>query len=171
MFILLSIAFLAALFVITHICSGKIKFPSTWQSRLLALALLIIIITFPLASIPLHVFGQPSGPERWLGVWTGTLQFACMILGMFAKVVWDALETIGDNDPVKLNFRSLFKPALVSPIVFIAVLQTVNNGLSILFLCFAFQNGFFWQTILGKVAEQHGVTMKAVDSTTSSGGK
>jgi len=58
----------------------------------------------------------------------------------------------------KLEFQKwqLFKPILVSPLVFGAVYGGMDEKTPIIFLLiFAFQNGFFWQTIMNKQPPQN----------------
>jgi len=83
--------------------------------------------------------------------------FASMTLGMCAKAVWDAAESAQPRQPLRLNYRSMLVPVLVAPIVFISVIRAVGEGnLDALRLCFGFQNGFFWQTVLSRKARAAG---------------
>ncbi len=71
-----------------------------------------------------------------------------MLVGMSAKYLFDA---IGEGNKIKFEKWQLFKPMLVSPIVFSAVYGSIGENSPItLNLIFAFQNGFFWQTVLNK---------------------
>ena len=71
-----------------------------------------------------------------------------MIMGMAAKYLFDA---IGEKNKIHFEKWQLFKPMLVAPIVFVAFYATVNQESSFLMtIGFSFQNGFFWQTVLGE---------------------
>ena len=72
--------------------------------------------------------------------------FVAMILGMVAKTTFDSLTMA-----VPFEWRKFLIPLLVSPIVYGSVLQFTQNSSTdrILMLIFGFQNGFFWQDVLG----------------------
>ena len=79
--------------------------------------------------------------------------FAAVILGMGAKGVFDCLG----NRRVALRqyFTRTIRSFLVSPIVFLGMASggdfvIATTGSLMIFLCMAFQNGFFWQTVLVK---------------------
>lgn len=83
--------------------------------------------------------------------WVGVAYFVTMVLGMLAHTTWDAIsKRKAGKDPIFDRWLYL-RPALVAPIIFIAVLKLVG-GTSFDFaaLLLSFQNGFFWQTILSK---------------------
>ncbi len=73
--------------------------------------------------------------------------FLLMLAGMMAKGLYDGL---GQKENAPFDKRRILRPLLVSPIVF----GTVYGGIgeyaasSMLLWIFAFQNGFFWQTVL-----------------------
>jgi len=81
--------------------------------------------------------------------------FACMILGMLAKILFD---TLTDKKSVqwKIRARAAALPILISPIVFLGIMQAANADQALTlasFLavaCSAFQNGFFWHAILDR---------------------
>jgi hypothetical protein len=69
--------------------------------------------------------------------------FLAMVCGTFANYFW----VHGFMTPIDVD--GLWKPLLVSPIVFLPVYTAVTRqprGLIPILL--AFQNGFFWQTVL-----------------------
>jgi len=81
--------------------------------------------------------------------------FVCMVLGMGAKIFFDTLvDQKGLN--VKARIRAGLLPILVSPIVFLGIMQgadatsaaTLTSFIAV--ACTAFQNGFFWHTILDR---------------------
>ena len=73
--------------------------------------------------------------------------YLIMLLGMAAKYMYDWL---GKEKRTSFSFRSFARPFFVSPIVFAAVYGSMEEytGAIFLLLIFAFQNGFFWQTVL-----------------------
>ncbi len=74
---------------------------------------------------------------------------ACMVGGMLAKYVWDATATGSFGSP---SLVELLRPLLVSPIVFGAVWAAAKEQPpNVLVYVTAFQNGFFWQTIFGRI--------------------
>jgi hypothetical protein len=83
--------------------------------------------------------------------WVGVVYFISMVTGMFAHTTWDAInKRKAGKDPVFDRWVYL-RPALVAPIVFIAVLKLVGgSSFDFAALLLSFQNGFFWQTVLSK---------------------
>jgi hypothetical protein len=72
-----------------------------------------------------------------------------MLVGMASKYLFDAIGE-GGRRP-RINKWQLFRPMLVSPIVFGAVYGSIGEDTALLLnLIFAFQNGFFWQTVLNR---------------------
>ncbi|GAK61686.1 hypothetical protein U27_01587 [Candidatus Vecturithrix granuli] len=55
------------------------------------------------------------------------------------------------NRKIEFQKWQLFKPILVSPLVFGVIYGSMDENMPIiLLLIFAFQNGFFWQTVMNK---------------------
>jgi hypothetical protein len=80
---------------------------------------------------------------------TALAYFAAVVAGMLAQTVWDALQKRQPNQAPAFDKWEFVKPGLVAPIVFIAVYQTISEpAFKVVTLLFAFQNGFFWQTVL-----------------------
>jgi hypothetical protein len=76
-----------------------------------------------------------------------------MLLGMASKYLYDA---IGEKNRKKIKFNKwqFLKPFFVSPMIFAAVYSTIPESTStFLLLIFAYQNGFFWHTVLYKSHE------------------
>jgi len=83
--------------------------------------------------------------------WIEVGLFFSMLVGMAAKYFYDAVDAMGRRKKISFYKWQFFKPMLVSPIVFGTVYANIQqNTSSILLLIFAFQNGFFWQTVLNK---------------------
>lgn len=78
--------------------------------------------------------------------------FLAMIIGMVAKVLFDIIEA-WDKKKIKQHIQRGLIALVVSPIVFLMLIQSAEFGMKgqksfIILLLFAFQNGFFWQTIV-----------------------
>ena len=81
--------------------------------------------------------------------------FACMVLGMLAKIFFDTL-----TGQKQVNWRARARagvlPILVSPIVFLGIMQAADATAAatlasfIAVSCTAFQNGFFWHAVLDR---------------------
>jgi hypothetical protein len=79
--------------------------------------------------------------------------FIAMLFGMIAKATADWLDA-SDNSVLRQHVRNALTAFLVSPIVFLGFLSAGEFSTSrqtFIVLCLlAFQNGFFWQTVLKK---------------------
>lgn len=76
-----------------------------------------------------------------------------MIAGIVAKEIWDYNQKYG-----KPGFRlsSITGACIVAPIVYAAVqphLAPLQESLTLIGICIAFQNGFFWQSIFATAAQ------------------
>jgi hypothetical protein len=93
---------------------------------------------------------QPDSLVADLVVLYGPL-FVAMVLGMLAKAVVDWLDE-PDRTTVMPHVRSGIIAILVSPIVFLGFLNagqfSVSTQAYLVLMLLAFQNGFFWQTVL-----------------------
>jgi len=89
-----------------------------------------------------------------LGTLYGPL-FVAMLLGMLAKGVMDCLNAT-TKAALKEHLRAGFSAILVSPIVFLGFLNAGQFSAStqafVVLSLLAFQNGFFWQTVLKRDA-------------------
>jgi hypothetical protein len=81
--------------------------------------------------------------------------FVFMILGMLGKITFDMLTEPGKLD-WKARARAGILPLIVSPIVFLGIMNAADSTAAatlssfIALCCSAFQNGFFWHTILDR---------------------
>jgi hypothetical protein len=83
--------------------------------------------------------------------WTALAYFSAMVAGMIAQSIWHAIQKRRPGRPPVFDRWEFAKPALVAPIVFIAVYRNISEPhVSTAMLLFSFQNGFFWQTVLRK---------------------
>ncbi|MBR0684443.1 hypothetical protein JQ594_00825 [Bradyrhizobium manausense] len=83
--------------------------------------------------------------------WSALAYFVAMVVGMIAQTIWHALQNRQPNAAPSIDKWEFLKPALVAPIVFVAVYQNIAQPqVSVAMLLFSFQNGFFWQTVLRK---------------------
>ncbi len=78
--------------------------------------------------------------------------FVAMLLGMIAKAFVDYLDASDTRHALKEQTRNGLVAVLVSPIVFLGFLTAGQFGSSkqtfLVLSLLAFQNGFFWQTVL-----------------------
>lgn len=77
--------------------------------------------------------------------------FFTMVVGMFAKAIWDQTE----SDRIMPSLVKVVRPFLISPIAFSAFwgpmyVQQGSAGISLTTVLYAFQIGFMWQHILEK---------------------
>jgi hypothetical protein len=90
-----------------------------------------------------------SGPLYELYIWL----FLAMVIGMIAKALHDMINSV-TVATFKEHLRSIVTPILVSPIVFLGLMSSaevsVDQKRFIILLFLAFQNGFFWKTVLDK---------------------
>lgn len=100
--------------------------------------------------------GQPSFKDLLVRVDSFSVRQQCalflaMIGGMLGKVLFDAIgASRSRRSALRIDAWAVVRPILVSPIVFAAICgMRGNEGLDLVLVCFSFQNGFMWQTILG----------------------
>jgi hypothetical protein len=84
--------------------------------------------------------------------------FVAMLLGMIAKAGVDLLDA-PDKSLKKEHLRNAVVAVLVSPIVFLGFLSAGQFSASpqtfIVLWLLAFQNGFFWQTVLKRNVQKN----------------
>jgi hypothetical protein len=144
--------------------------PSTWLASLAELTFLVpsayaqpeVITESPPSSagaappppVSSLTGGAANVSDSMVETFYGVL-FACMIFGMLAKILFDTL-TEKKGVQWKARARAAVLPILVSPIVFLGIMQAANADQALTlasFLavaCSAFQNGFFWHAILDR---------------------
>jgi hypothetical protein len=105
--------------------------------------------------------GVPGGGSTTLGDLTvlyGPL-FIAMLLGMVAKTAVDCLDSSNRRGALIEHIRNGSIAILVSPIVFLGFLQAGEFGAStqafLVLWLLAFQNGFFWQTVLKRQGSEN----------------
>ena len=84
--------------------------------------------------------------------WQDFGMFFSMLLGMASKYLFDR---IGEKKRRRIAFNKwqFLKPFLVSPIIFGTILTQVPENMPVFTLMIlSYQNGFFWHTLLYKVA-------------------
>ncbi|MGB3515818.1 MAG: hypothetical protein WBA43_05135 [Elainellaceae cyanobacterium] len=93
---------------------------------------------------------------QWLK-WT--CYFLATIVGILFKALWES-----PSINALFKFRNI-KPILIAPIIFYGVYTTINTiSDDLLAILIAFQNGFFWQSILK--SEERKIQNNLVDNTT-----
>jgi hypothetical protein len=91
--------------------------------------------------------------------WKELITFAVMILGMVCRTLSQAIEqrrvlTVADKStqPIGIDKWDMIYPFLVSFITFGGLLSQIREQtMGLTMLVFAFQNGFFWQTLIGRL--------------------
>jgi hypothetical protein len=126
--------------------------PSRQVAFLLAVLLLgcvgVLVVETPVGRDP-GTLRQGTGrsPLPWFEI----SLYVAMLLGMAAKYGYDA---IGEGSHLTVQKWQLVKPMLVSPMVFGAIYGNMGGRTPpLLLLIFAFQNGFFWKTVLEKTPQ------------------
>jgi hypothetical protein len=131
-----------------------------WRQKKQIIFVCIIIIVGAVAYTLIDVFvlqpGDPRGEENFFSKipWLEIGLYFVMLMGMASKYLFDA---IGERNIRKIKFNKwqFIKPFFVSPMIFAAVLSIIpESGSVFLLLIFSYQNGFFWQTILYKIAPE-----------------
>lgn len=97
--------------------------------------------------------GLPGKPSE---IPVFVLSFAAMLFGMLGKGIFDHVQR---GIHLRQYLRDTGRALIVSPIVFLSLAKVGDfqfeptvTSLGV-FLCMAFQNGFFWQTVLVKAGE------------------
>lgn len=111
--------------------------------------------------LPRNAYAQPGIPSSDAGLpgpaWPVYMQvFIAICLGMVAKGLFDAFGS--DEFVLRDYLKRTVRALIVSPIVFAAFASVGDFGVAalqsfLIYLCMAFQNGFFWQTVLVRVGE------------------
>ena len=149
-FIVLSIVALLALLLVKK----------DWRQKKQIIFVCTTIILSALAYALIDVFflqpGGRKGEENFFSKipWLEIGLYFVMLIGMASKYLFDA---IGEKNRRKIKFNKwqFIKPFLVSPMIFAAVYSIITEiGSAFLLLMFSYQNGFFWQTILYKIAPE-----------------
>ena len=85
--------------------------------------------------------------EAWKTHLFNVLKWSCYFVATVAGILF---KSLWDSSSLKALFKfSNVKPILIAPIVFYGVYATVNTlSDNLLAVLIAFQNGFFWQSIL-----------------------
>lgn len=87
--------------------------------------------------------GVANRNSNWIKAAKWICYFIATVVGIFFKAMWDS------SDFKSLLRFSSIKPLLIAPIVFYGVYATIHTLTdSLLAVLIAFQNGFFWQSIL-----------------------
>jgi hypothetical protein len=128
-----------------------------WQQKKQIIFVCSIIILGTLLYVLIDIFilqsrnGITKGDFFAKIPWLEIGLYFIMLLGMASKYLFDA---IGEKKRKKIKFNKwqFIKPFLVSPMIFVAVYSmTPETTSAFLLLIFAYQNGFFWHTVLYKV--------------------
>ncbi len=118
------------------------------------LELVLSLILAVTASFLSHAVGRsvserrvvwPFGREQTLAALYNLGLFLAMLVGILANYFY----VHGVNPPVDWNV--FWKPVLISPVMFLVVyVGATKQPRGLIPILVAFQNGFFWQTVLEK---------------------
>ncbi|MCI5130070.1 MAG: hypothetical protein D3904_00775 [Candidatus Electrothrix sp. EH2] len=123
------------------------------KKRVLIEGLLLCAFLFLLNRIT--GFPTPSSQQAFGGISPLTaigLMFLCTMLGIMAHYIFYLKG--------KFSWQAFLKPLVISPIVFLPLVGSVQSltGLEpmqmISFAILAFQNGFFWKEVFGRVEKK-----------------
>jgi len=115
----------------------------------------VLLCAFLLLLNQLTGFPAPSSRQAFGGISPLTaigLMFICTILGIMAHYVFYLQG--------KFSWQEFLKPLVISPIIFLPLVGSVQSltGLEsmqmISFAILAFQNGFFWKEVFGRVRKK-----------------
>jgi len=134
---------------------GVLLIKSAWSGRKQVAFVFVVITCGVMASVLANFFTEPNviskGPYELLSMipWLEIMLYITMIAGMAAKYFYDA---IGKGNNPSIEKWQLFKPLLVSPMIFGSIYAIAGDRTpGLLLFVFSFQNGFFWQTVLQKL--------------------
>ncbi len=95
---------------------------------------------------PDDVISKGEGDD--LPSWLEPMMYFVTLAGMGGKLAIDSIDS-GKGFTYLVQKEFLVKPIIISPIVFAILYGAVGSAVPVSFLLiFAFQNGFFWQTVL-----------------------
>jgi hypothetical protein len=140
----------AVALIVSSVFSGFSKKIKTLLGIIAAIFCLLSFLSWP-------VF---LGSEAWFdrSPWKQLLLFLLMIAGMVCRTVSQAIELRREipastraGAPLSIDKWDLVYPFLVSFLTFGAIMAQIGSQIiSLPALVFAFQNGFFWQTLIGR---------------------
>lgn len=112
-----------------------------------SIKLALIGMAYAQEKVDIPEAGVPSSQPIYLII------FIAICFGMVAKGLFDRLEYRAFS--FRAYMKKTIRAILVSPIVFMSMASAgdfpiQSTGSLLIFLCMAFQNGFFWQTVLVK---------------------
>lgn len=120
-------------------------------NRLSYYALFVIILTgifyYSLKSMPY----TGRGPEdEWI------FKDAVLFLAMLAGMITNTLSNRIQNRKLNVKKTDFLKPLFVAPIVFMVVWGVIGKMIEFNFMtcCFAYTNGYFWESLLKKGFKQ-----------------
>ena len=128
----------------------------SWKTKtvIAVIGLVVLLPSFFLSPAKIITLG----PEDWYekSPWKEVILFVMMIAGMVARTLSQAIEQYrkklkrkGAPQGLDIDKWDFVYPFLVSFLTFGAIVaQAGAQALSLTTLVFAFQNGFFWQTLI-----------------------
>lgn len=133
-----------------------------WLSSGIQLVLLFAIVYFFHRFLGYYrpLFQYMNSPLVSEGIMLTGL-YLSTVLGIVGHHLFVQIKDVGERGrPRKIRWLSLLKPLIISPIIFLAIISELQNlGLSaktlqavVMQFLLAFQNGFFWKTVLDRLA-------------------
>lgn len=157
-FLVVGAVFILVLAILRYLNPGRTASKSgDWKLQLLPAAIVAVLcwgVLWLVESLFSVQFLSPGAEQNGVAEtsrWSALAYFAAMVAGMVAQTLWNAIQNRKENAAPVIDKWEFLKPALVAPIVFVAVYQNiVESRITVAMLLFSFQNGFFWQTVLRK---------------------
>lgn len=105
------------------------------------------VLSFIYPEVP----SKPAKETIVLNVIKASGLYLSMLFGMVADGLWNDIGRKKHLKQVSIATAQLVKPMLVSPIVFLFIWTLLRDQpFGIVHLLVAFQNGFFWQSVLAR---------------------
>jgi len=160
MYIEIGITFIVVMVVWALARSRKFRLPRIGTALLTAAAVaaLFMLVVFS----PGTTLGGPD--DGISSPWREVLLFVVMLAGMAARFLTRAIENrreriaaaraAGKPGNIKIEFDmwEFVYPMITSVMTYGLLMQQVPDGkLTLMILVLAFQNGFFWQTLIGQI--------------------
>lgn len=128
--------------VVSLIFIFKIKKYSYLGIIFLFALILTVILIYSMKVRPYSVRGVESSYKE-------IILFVSMLMGMLTSTIIKSSK----GNRFKIKTTDLLKPLFIAPIIFFAIWGAVERMVEFSFItcCFAYTNGFFWESILKNV--------------------
>ena len=127
-----------------------------------AVALGAIVTIFSVYGVQFIVDRQSNFDLDIKGLFLGILYYFAMLIGVVAseRYAFFSKNDVDRADFLKMfNWAYAFRALLVSPFIFASIVTSLGRDANVLMsVVFAFQNGFFWETIFRNQPKSHAST-------------